>query len=155
MLKALDLIIDTLAVLAGVLLTVVALLLCVDVAVRYAQVLNITWIGDVSSVSLYLMTFMASPWVLREGGHIAVDSLVRVLPKPVQIRMNAVVNVLGALICALLFVYATRVLLSSFAAGTQVFKTIIYPQWWLFTLPPLTFALLAIEFLRKTRKGAD
>ena len=149
--KALDTFIDALAILAGVLLSVVTLLLCVDVAIRYAQVMNITWIGDVASVSLYLMTFLAAPWVLREGGHIAVDSVVRILPTSAQRGIGIFVNVLGAAICALLCVYAVRVLMASFDAGTQVFKTLIYPQWWLFTLPPLTFALLAIIFLRQTK----
>lgn len=149
--KALDTFIDALAILAGVLLSVVTLLLCIDVAIRYAQVMNITWIGDVASVSLYLMTFLAAPWVLREGGHIAVDSVVRILPSGAQRMIGIFVNILGAAICALLCVYAVRVLMASFDAGTQVFKTLIYPQWWLFTLPPLTFALLAIIFLRQTK----
>lgn len=149
--KALDIFIDALAILAGVLLSVVTLLLCVDVAIRYAQVMNITWIGDVASVSLYLMTFLAAPWVLREGGHIAVDSVVRILPSGAQRMIGIFVNILGAVICALLCVYAMRVLMASIDAGTQVFKTLIYPQWWLFTLPPLTFALLAIIFLRQTK----
>lgn len=148
---ALDTLVDALAVLAGVLLSVVAALLCVDVAIRYAQVMNITWIGDVASVSLYLMTFLAAPWVLREGGHIAVDSVVRILPAGAQRLIGIFVNLLGAAICGLLCIYAVRVLMASFGAGTQVYKTLIYPQWWLFTLPPLTFALLAIIFLRQTR----
>jgi TRAP-type C4-dicarboxylate transport system permease small subunit len=136
------------------LLGVVTILLCVDVAVRYAQVMSITWIGDVAAVSLYLMTFLAAPWVLREGGHIAVDSLIRILPAGAQRMMGVLVSVIGASICALLFVYAVRVLMASFAANTQVYKTIIYPQWWLFILPPVTFGLLSVIFLRQTRGGA-
>lgn len=148
-----DGIINALALLAGVLLGVVTLLLCLDVAVRYAQVMNISWIGDVASVSLYLITFLAAPWVLREGGHIAVDSVLRILPPGVVRPVNLLVNLIGAAICALLCIYALRVLLMSYAAGTQVFKMLIYPQWWLFILPPLTFALLAVSFLR--RIGAE
>ena len=151
--RILDHIINALAVLAGALLAIVTLLLCVDVAVRYAQVMNITWIGDVAAVSLYVMTFLAAPWVLREGGHIAVDSLIRIMPERAQRGMGVLVSLIGAGICAILFVYAVRVLMASFAANTQVYKTVIYPQWWLFVLPPITFALLSVLFLRQLRRG--
>lgn len=147
--RLLDGIIDALALVAGALLGAVTLLLCLDVAVRYAQVMNISWIGDVASVSLYLITFLAAPWVLREGGHIAVDSLLRVLPQGAVRPIETGVNLIGAGICALLCVYAVRVLLMSHAAGTQVYKMLIYPQWWLFVLPPVTFALLCLSFLRR------
>ncbi len=151
--KALDILINALAVLAGALLGVITLLLCLDVAVRYLQLFNITWIGDISAISLFLITFLAAPWVLREGGHIAVDSLVMILPDHIRRIVEIVVNLIGAGICLLLGIYALRVVMASYAAGTQVYKMLIYPQWWLFILPPLTFGLLALIFARKAREG--
>lgn len=151
--RALDRAVEALAALAGALLTLVALALCVDVAVRYAQVVNINWIGDAASVSLYLIAFLAAPWVLREGGHIAIDSVTRTLPPGARRRVDICVNLLGALICAVLLVYAVRVLVASHEAGTQVFKMLIYPQWWLYIPPPVTFGLMALLFVRRARGG--
>jgi len=148
----LDRLVEALAVLAGALLTVTTALLCVDVAVRYLQVININWIGDVASVSLFLITFLAAPWVLREGGHIAIESLTQALPDSARVPLAVAVNLLGAAICAVLCVYAVRVLIASHAAGTQVYKMLIYPQWYLFVLPPLTFALLGLLFIRRAGK---
>jgi TRAP-type C4-dicarboxylate transport system permease small subunit len=31
----------------------------------------------------------------------------------------------------------------------MVFKTLVFPEWWLFVPVPLCFALLAVEFLRR------
>ncbi|KIC48654.1 TRAP transporter small permease [Tateyamaria sp. ANG-S1] len=152
MARALDRVIDALAVLAGALLVVVTLLLCVDVAVRYMQIINITWIGDIASVSLFVMTFLAAPWVLREGAHIAVDSLVMTLPDRLRALVERLVNLLGCAICALLGVYAVRVLVGSYTADTQVYRMLVYPQWWLFVLPPVTFALMALVFLRNAAR---
>lgn len=146
-----DRIAQVLAILAGILLCAMAALLCVDVAVRYLQVINIAWIGDVAAVSLYLVTFLAAPWVLREGGHIAIDSVVQGLSARLRRAVQRLVNLAGALISAVICFYAIRVLIASYAAGTQVFKMLIYPQWWLFTVPPVTFGLMTLIFLMNTR----
>ena len=151
--RALDRLVEGLALLAGLALALLVGLLCLDVAVRYAQVVNIPWIGDAASIGLYAITFLAAPWVLRDRGHIAVDSVVKALPDGVQRVMRPAVNLLGAAVCVILTVYAIRVLLASYETGTQVFRMLVYPQWWLFTLPPLTFGLMAILFVRLAWRG--
>jgi hypothetical protein len=31
----------------------------------------------------------------------------------------------------------------------MIFKSVVFPEWWLYTPVPLCFGLLAIEFLRR------
>ena len=152
--RVIDGAVGALAIVAGGLLALVTALLCLDVAVRYLQLASAPWIGDVASVSLFAITFLAAPWVLKEGRHVAVDVIVGRLRGRTGRLARQGVDALGAAICALLALYAVRVLLASIASGTMVYRMLVYPQWWLFALPPVTFALMALIFARQMlRRG--
>ncbi|MEM8813584.1 MAG: TRAP transporter small permease subunit [Pseudomonadota bacterium] len=156
-LRLVDRVVEGMAIAAGLLLAALTVLLCLDVFIRYFQAFNLPWIGDVASISLYAMTFLAAPWVLKIGGHIAVDSVVQALPESLRRGVRSTANLIGAAISAVLLFYAVRVLTASYAAGTQVYKMLTYPQWILYTLPPITFGLLLVLFLRAAflRRTAD
>ena len=44
--------------------------------------------------------------------------------------------------------YGVKAIADSRQLGSMVFKTLVFPEWWLFVPVPLCFALLAVEFLR-------
>jgi TRAP-type C4-dicarboxylate transport system permease small subunit len=56
-------------------------------------------------------------------------------------------NGLGLVVCLVMFVYAGKSLIGSFSAGTLVYKALIFPEWYLFVLAPITFSFLALIFL--------
>ena len=53
----------------------------------------------------------------------------------------------GLLVCAGLTLAGVRILLASKAGGNLVIKTLEFPEWYLLAPVPVTFALLAIEFV--------
>lgn len=146
--RCLDMAVTALATLAAAFLIAICALLCVDVFVRYLGWASMNWIGDLGPVSLFAITFLAAPWVLRDKSHIAVDSLVKILPAQAQFRVRQGTNLLGAALSGVMCFYSFKMLLASYSAGTMVYRMLVYPQWWVFILPPLTFTLMALLFTR-------
>ena len=58
-------------------------------------------------------------------------------------------DLVGLSVCGVLVVYGVRTILNSQAQGSMVFKSVVFPEWWLYAPVPLCFALLSIEFLRR------
>ena len=58
-------------------------------------------------------------------------------------------NVVGLAVCIVLVVYGVRTILNSAQQGAMVFKSVVFPEWWLYVPVPLCFGLLTVEFLRR------
>ena len=144
-----------LAVVAGTLLGVLALLISLDIASRQMAGFSMPWSLDVAEYLLYLITFLAAPWVLLSGGHITVDLVVARLAPPARRRANRGANAIGAVASLVLFWFACRVWWRSFSDGTLVYETFVFPEWWLFSAAPPVFLLLAAIFVRRTVRPPD
>ena len=134
---------------AGALLCALVVLVCADVTSRTFHLVPMPWAPDFSEYALYGITFLGAPWVLRERGHIAIELLVERLPEAARRRAARAVEVLGALVCAVLLYYACRQLWRSYAAQNLVYETFAFPEWWQYVLPPPIFALLCALYLRQ------
>lgn len=141
--------IDTLAVLAAVMMCVLVLLICADVLARATAWFQLPWSVEVSGLMLGLMTFLAAPWVLRENGHIAIDLVTNALPPRAKEAAARVAMGLGAAICLTLVYLSTRLLMDAYADQLLVFGTLVYPEWWVYVVPPPIFLLLTIIFARR------
>ena len=139
-----------LAVVAGTLLGVLALLISLDIASRQMAGFSMPWSLDVAEYLLYLITFLAAPWVLLSGGHITVDLVVARLAPPARRRAGRGANAIGAVASLVLFWFACRVWWRSYRDGTLVYETFVFPEWWLFSAAPPVFLLLAAIFVRRT-----
>src|SRR5205085_1176264 len=75
--------IEALALLASALLFAMMLVICADVLTRNVRVpgmpTGIAWSNEISELLLFFITMLAAPWLLREGRHIRVDIVLRVL----------------------------------------------------------------------------
>ena len=137
---------EAMLLLACLLLLAMTLLIGMDVLLRNIGAGGVAPSNELSEDALYLITLLAAPGVLRQGQHIRVDIVLRLLPEQVGWALEWVIDALG-LICCLCFVwYGTRVTLASFTSGSLSIKTLILPEWWLLVPMPLAFALLSVEF---------
>ncbi len=133
-----------LAALAAVLLGATAFAVTLDVVARNVGLGTLSWILEVSEYVLPLATFLVAPWLLYRNEHIRLDVLLGVWP-----GLRHVVQLVGLAVSAVLVVYGVRTILNSAAQGSMVFKSVVFPEWWLFVPVPLCFGLLAVEFLRQ------
>jgi TRAP-type C4-dicarboxylate transport system permease small subunit len=138
---------EVLTLLACFLLLTMTLLIGADVLLRNVGLGGIAPSNELSEDIIYLLTLLAAPGLLRQGQHIRVDIVLRVLPDKVGWLLEWLGDILG-LICCLYFVwYGARVAAASFASGALSIKTLVLPEWWLLAPMPLAFALLGVEFL--------
>jgi TRAP-type C4-dicarboxylate transport system permease small subunit len=143
-----------LTLIACLLLLTMTLLIGADVLLRNVGLGGIAPSNELSEDIIYLVTLLAAPALLRQGQHIRVDIVLRVLPARVAWLLEWLGDVLG-LICCLYFVwYGVRVTAASFTSGALSIKTLILPEWWLLAPMPFAFALLAVEFLFRMHRLA-
>jgi TRAP-type transport system small permease protein len=137
---------DGMVMAAGLLLLFMTVMIGADVLLRNIGAGGIAPSNELSEDSLYLITLLAAPGLLRQGQHIRIDIVLRALPQRIGWLMEWAGDIIG-LICCLLFVwYGTGVAAASFADGAISIKTLVLPEWWLLAPMPVAFALLAIEF---------
>jgi len=131
---------------AGVLLLAMTVMIGADVFLRNIGAGGIPPSNELSEDSLYLITLLSAPGLLRQGRHIRVDIVVRAVPQRVGWVLEWVGDLVG-LICCLIFVwYGVGVTAASFLDGSITIKTLVLPEWWLLAPMPAAFTLLAFEF---------
>ena len=150
--RAFGRVLDGMMLAACLLLLAMTLLIGVDVASRNFGAGGIAWSNEVSENILYLLTLLSAPWLLRQGQHIRVDILLRVIPPRIGWLFEWLSDMIG-LGCALYFVwYGWKVLMASYQAGAVSIKTLVTPEWWLLAFLPVAFLLLAIEFVFRMQR---
>ena len=148
--------------LAGLALTGCAVLLltmlviCADVLLRNVRilpgVLGVPWANEVTEYALYFITVLTAPWLLRQGQHIRIDVLLRVIPRWLAWYCEWAVDLIALACCVTIAYYGVKAVLSSHAIGGTIVKVLSVPEWWLLAALPATFALLAIEVLFRMQR---
>ncbi len=150
--------IEFIALIASLLLLAMMLIICADVFTRNVAVpgmsRGIAWSNEISELMLYVIAMLAAPLLLRQGRHIRVDILLRVLPPKIAYGCEWVADMLGILCCAAMVWYGAAVTLASHSSGAQSIKTLVMPEWWFLAPLPVCFALLAAEFVFRMRRLA-
>jgi TRAP-type transport system small permease protein len=140
---------------AGALLLVMTVVIGADVLLRNIGAGGIPPSNELSEESLYLITLLAAPGLLRQGQHIRIDIVVKALPPRLGWVLEWIADLVG-LSCCLMFVwYGTSVAAASFFDGSISIKTLVLPEWWLLAPMPVAFALLAIEFVFRMHRLAS
>jgi TRAP-type transport system small permease protein len=145
---------DALILLACFLLLTMTFLIGGDVLLRNVGLGGIPPSNELSEDIIYLVTLLAAPGLLRQGQHIRVDIILRVLPAEVGWLLEWISDILGVICCLYFVWYGTAVAVASFESGALSIKTLIIPEWWLLAPMPLAFLLLSVEFLFRMHRLA-
>ena len=147
-----------LALIASLTLLAMMLVICADVLLRNVAVpglpRGVGWSNEISELMLYGIAMLSAPLLLRQGRHIRVDILLRVLPPRVAYGCEWVGDIIGMACCAGMVWYGSAATFRSFSSGAQSIKTLVMPEWWFLAPLPACFALLAIEFVFRMRRLA-
>jgi TRAP-type C4-dicarboxylate transport system permease small subunit len=131
----------------GLVLGLIIVLICVDVALRDLALGSLPWLIELSEYLMYAGTFLAAPWVLRQGNHVRVDMLFVALPKRLAVRLEQLVDLVGLGISLVLLYYGSAVVSDAWRTNMVAYKTWYVPEWLLFLAIPTSALLLAIEFV--------
>lgn len=147
-------IIEALAVLAGVILSLITIMLTLNVLMRALAGRNIYGMVDGIEMGLMAATFLAAPWVLRKNAHVSVDMVPMMLQPKARRRLERASTLLGAALSAVLCWASVSALLIAWSRGSLIRGVLVLPEWLLLLAPSTGAALLTIEFLRRMRDPA-
>ena len=143
---------DVLAMIAGVLMVLVAIIVSVGVVARYFFGGALAWTFNISQHTLLYFVFLATAWVLREDGHVNID-LVEVRLAPRQRSLLRLITSFMALIaCAVLFWSSLNAVLRSFHWGSTLVGPPPVPEFVLLAVIPFGSFLLIVQFGRRCWK---
>lgn len=144
-----DRVLDVLAWLAGMLIILIMLFVSAETVSRYFLNLPIPGLDEISEIVIVYITFLGTAWLLREEGHIAIDSvLVRLAPK-IQRWLNIISSLLGASMCLVLVWYGTATTLDLWGKGVVSPTVLKIPVAICTAIIPIGSVLLVFQFLRR------
>jgi TRAP-type transport system small permease protein len=132
------------------------LVIVVDVLLRNVRLVpglyGLPWGNEVTEYALYFITLLTAPWLLRQGQHIRVDVVLRVVPPRLAWYCEWLMDAMALACCVAMAFYGAKAVLSSAKIGGMVVKVIAVPEWWLLAPLPITFLLLAVEVLFRMQR---
>src|SRR5712691_2468063 len=138
---------DALATVAALILFAMVVIVTADIVLRNATGGGLAWANEVSEYSLYLMTLLTAPWLLRRGQHVRLDIILTLVSPRVAWLMEALGDVLGFAVSITLIRYGLDMTFDSARLGAITIKNLVFAEWWLLAPLPAAFLLLAIEFV--------
>jgi len=134
-----------LCVLAVAAIVAMTLGISTEVIMRIFGLPSIVGLIELTEYGLFISTFFAAPYLLRKNEHIRVDILMSRADKA-----TARVVEFGVLLCIVAIsvitgLVATAVMVANARNGTLIFKDLVFPQWWLDWIIPLTSLSLTIQ----------
>ena len=147
--KAYRLVLQVFSWIAAVVLGAMALAVTFDVLARNLGWGNTGWVVELTEYSLPMATLLVAPWLLHRNEHVRLDVLLTLIPRKISLLLERSADVLGILICAVFVWFSVVLIFDSARLGSMVVKTLSIPEWWQYALIPLSFSLLAVEFVRR------
>jgi C4-dicarboxylate transporter DctQ subunit len=147
--KGFDVIIEFLTYLAGIIIVAVTLSVSLTAVVRYLGFRPPLWTFQFTEYALLWFTFMAAAWLLREGGHISIDTIVSRLPTKTRRYVDITNDILGFIVSVVIFFFGTLHTIDLFRRGIMEVKGVIVPKAPLFLIIPLGGLALSIQFGRQ------
>jgi C4-dicarboxylate transporter DctQ subunit len=149
-----DRLLDIFGILTGVIAAFLAIGITFSVIGRLLRIGDIDWMIEASEYSLFCMTFLGAPWALREGVHIRVDIATNLLSERWQRRIEILADLLGLVVVGVLLIWGAKVVIASHAAHSMFSKLLIFPEWVLLILIPISAALMVVELCRRVYRTA-
>lgn len=146
--KAHDWLINALKVVSGVIVIAIFVLIVLDVLLPLVEIQP--WEGTLGVVEYGLLWFtvLAAPWLARIKGHVFIDAVAELLPpvvKKVTSRISYLVAIVGSLMLAY---YSSLLLIEAYMDDNIDERSIELMLWWIYAPMPISFFLVAIEFIR-------
>jgi TRAP-type C4-dicarboxylate transport system permease small subunit len=145
----LDRVMDLLAGAAGILLILIMLLVTYLVLMRYLLGQPPGWVVEICQYMIFALTFLGAPWLLRKGGHVAVDIVLAGLNQRANSVIGIFTSTVGMLTSFFLAWYGAGSTWQHFTEGIPVIEILRIPKALLLAFIPTSFLLLALEFLRQ------
>jgi len=139
--------------LAGILMVAMMAMIVVDVALRNLGYQSSAHFFTFTEYFLLLIPLLGAPWLVREKGHIYIELLIAALPPRVR-RTLLVLIVLACIAVALILAwFGGAITVQDYLANEKDVRSFDMPRWMLMASMPLSFGMMALEFIRFLVRG--
>ena len=106
---------------------------------------GIDWSDPLLRVMVLWIGLLGAIAATRDGNHIKIDLLSKLLPTTARRFLTPLTNLISATICAIICYHAIRFVAMEYHDGTTAFATV--PAWICELIIPIGFGLMALRFL--------
>lgn len=124
-----------------------ALLLFVNVVLRYVFKSSTSWAEELIRYLMIWITFVGGSVCVRKGAHIRMDFLMTLLPSWSHKWLDSAVYALAAAFCAALTLYGVKLVLFTIKLK-QTSPALCIPMWIPYLAVPIGSALMTFGFAR-------
>ena len=146
--KIIDRVCTFLAILAGIYLVVIMLGIVFNAMARTLGFSGSSHIFTFAEFGLLYIVMAASPWLVKEKGHVFIELLTAAVPKPMQAPLSRAVSALCIVICVALVWYTWGATAKAYRFGDAEMRSLDMPKFLLLGAMPVCFALMAVQFGR-------
>ncbi|ARD70008.1 Small permease component (TRAP transporter) BbdB2 (plasmid) [Aminobacter sp. MSH1] len=146
--KHYDSVITAFAGLGAASIGIICILIVAEVGSRALGIYMPSGTDTLSELTLLFSTMLAAPWMVRNSGHVYVETLLALLPGNGRLWVNKVIYAFAILISAVVTYFALKLASDAFVRGDVSVKTIDVPSWLPFAAVAFGFGLSGVEFLR-------
>jgi C4-dicarboxylate transporter, DctQ subunit len=146
--KRFDKLLDIMAVLAGVILVFICAAVCYTIGMRYLFHTTTIWIAQTTEYALLWIVFLATTWLLRDGGHIITDIIYSHLSEKSRRYLDCVMFAFGGLSCLVMLYFGSAYMFECIANNITDVRAVTVPKWIVFSIIPIGSLLLSIQFFR-------
>ncbi|WP_101069151.1 TRAP transporter small permease [Roseovarius salinarum] len=143
-----DLILTGMALLAGGLLVWLMVSILISVTMRNLGLQPFAWLFLSGEYGLFYLTMLGAPWLVRERGHVHVELVTAMLPRPAQRLLSRLVALACVGLCALLAWKGLDLVQQNYARSDYDVRAYFTPKWLLTIAFPVSFGMMAVEFAR-------
>jgi len=143
-----DRLLDVMAGMAGVILVFIVAAVCYTIFMRFFFKETTIWIIQTTEYALLWIVFLATAWLLREGGHITTDIIYVHLTEKTKQQLNFVMAIVGALVSLVMLYYGVAYTYDCIINSVTDVRAVTVPKWAVFVIIPIGSFLLVVQFLR-------
>jgi C4-dicarboxylate transporter DctQ subunit len=150
--NAFDYFIECLAYLGGIIILAITIAVTASALVRYLGFRAPIWTLQYTEYGLLWFTFLGAAWLLREGGHIRIDTVISRLYAPSRRKVEITNDILGFIVSVVIFWFGTLHTIDLFQRGIMEVKGVTVPKSPFFLIIPIGGLTLSIQFVRNFLK---
>lgn len=113
---------------------------------------SIVWMIQAVQYALIGVTFSGTAWVLLQDRHTRLDVLLFAVPKRTADRLIFISDIFGFVVMSTMTWYSVVAIVRAFGSGVIIYEYIVIPEWYLFTILPFGFGMMALVFLLRIFK---
>jgi TRAP-type C4-dicarboxylate transport system permease small subunit len=143
-----DKLIEVMAALAGIILVFICAAVCYTIGMRFLFTKTTIWIIPMTEYALLWIVFLATTWLLREGGHITTDLIYTHLNEKTKRFLDCIMYVIGGLTCAAMVFLGILHVCQCIAGRVTDVRAVTVPKAAVFIIIPIGSLLLTLQFSR-------